>query len=102
MHMKYKLALAFLLSLFFANTGAAETLKGGYYACLSKDYLNEISTAKGDHLAYLKKVGCIAPRAGTSVHDLGGDGFAVHKIRVVIDGLPPVIMWTPFENIIRD
>ena len=83
------------------NVAEAARLKGGYYACISKAYLSEINTAKGSHKEWLLNEGCIVTRGGVEVHDLGFDGFAVKKVRVVLEGIGPVILWTPFENVER-
>lgn len=79
----------------------AAQLRGGYYACISKDLLHEINTASDSQKEWLLRNGCVVTRSGIEVHDLGFDGFAIKKIRVILQGAGPVILWTPMENVQR-
>ena len=99
-----KFSTAMLLSLAAATSAYAETLKGGYGACLSEDLFDQFISAavKKDEraLQYLLENGCIGTKAGIQVSVLDRTWTGKAKVRAYV-GDNAVILWTNIENIYR-
>jgi len=93
-----------LILLALASTTAnAASIKGGYWACVSKDLFNQITaaTVKGDVPAvkYLIKNGCFGPKAGIPISILD-TSWGTAKVRAYV-GNQAIVLWTNTENINR-
>ena len=99
-----KFSTAMLLSLAAATSAYAETLKGGYGACLSEDLSDQFISAavKKDEraLQYLLENACIVTKAGIQVSVLDRTWTGKAKVRAYV-GDNAVILWTHIENIYR-
>jgi len=82
----------------------ADSLKGGYGACITEDLFDQFTTAavKKDERAfqYLQKNGCFITKAGIeiSILDVGWTGTT--KVRAYV-GDATIVLWTNTENINR-
>ena len=80
----------------------ADTLKGGYGACLQKDLFDQLITASinKDERAfeYLLKNGCIITKAGIPITVIDRSWSGTAKIRAYV-GNQAFILWTNNENI---
>lgn len=101
--MKYIFA-AVLVPLFVSTSACAETLKGGYGACVSEDLFDQFtsSMAKKDERAfqYLIKNGCFITKAGVNVSVIDRGWTGVAKVRAYA-GDKALVLWTNVENIQR-
>jgi len=83
----------------------AETLKGGYWGCLSEELFDQISTAAVRKdltgIEYLLKHGCFVLKAGLKVSVLDTTWTGTAKLRVYV-GDSAIVIWTVTENIVRD
>jgi len=99
-----RLTTAILLSLAASTSVYAESLKGGYGACLSEDLFDQFTSAavKKDERAfqYLLKNGCIITKAGIQVSVLDRTWTGTAKVRAYV-GDSAVVLWTNIENIQR-
>lgn len=99
-----RFATAILLLLAASTSSYAETLKGGYGACLSDDLFEQFISAsvKKDERAfqYLLKNGCIITKAGIQVSVLDRTWTGTAKVRAYV-GDSAVVLWTNTENIQR-
>lgn len=82
----------------------ADSLKGGYPACLSEDLYGQFGMAVANKdnnaLQYLMKHGCVAStKAGLKVSVLHTTWTGLVNVRIY-DRDDVFEMWTPFENII--
>ena len=93
-----------LLALAITVPATAETTKGGYPACLTKDLFDQITSAlvKKDERAfeYLMKNGCLILKAGIQISVLDRTWTGTAKIRAYV-GDDAVVLWTNVENIAR-
>lgn len=80
----------------------ADTLVGEYEACISKELLDELTTAivREDKFAWnhLMKNGCIVTQEGVRITVLDTTWTGEAKVRAYI-GNDSVILWTYKENI---
>lgn len=85
-----------------SNTAQAESLKGGYGACVSKDLFDQFTSAtvKKDERAfqYLLKNGCVITKAGIPVSVLDRTWTGTVKVRAYV-GDSALVLWTYMENI---
>ena len=103
--MKMKLGVV-TMSVLLLNPvfAAAETLKGGYGACVSEELFNQLTQTivrkdeKG--MEYLLKNGCVITKAGISVSILDTTWTGMTKVRAYV-GDKALILWTNTENIQR-
>ena len=97
-----KIAAAILLSLASIISAHAETLKGGYGACLSEYLFDQFTSAavKKDERAfqYLLKNGCIITKAGIQVSVLDRTWTGTAKVLAYV-GDSTVVLWTNIESI---
>lgn len=97
-----KLAFSLLSLIALTSVAHAETLKGGYGACLSEELFDQFISAsvKKDEQAfqYLLKNGCIITKAGINVSVLDRTWTGTSKIRAYV-GNNAVVLWTNNENI---
>ncbi len=93
------IALFFLALVFPA---AAETTKGGFPACLTKDlfeqYTSALTQKDYDTIGYLMENGCLIPKAGIRILVLDRRSSGKAKIRAYV-GNDAVVLWTNVENI---
>ena len=96
------------MSLFFiASASFADSLKGGYAACLNEESFDGITTAiaKNDKRGtqyYLDAGFCIIPKAGLPISILDTSFFTgTVKVRVYL-GKKTFDLWTVLENVVRD
>ena len=100
--MSYKQLLPLFISICFTAFVQAETFKGGYAACLSEDFFDQLTRAAinkdQNAINYLSENGCVGTKAGIpiTVLDRSWDGKA--KVRAYIGG-KTYILWTVSENI---
>lgn len=91
-----------LFSLALVVPAAAETTKGGYPACLTKDLFEQYTSAmiKKDYdtIGYLMENGCLIPKAGIRILVLDRRSSGEAKIRAYV-GNDAVVLWTNVENI---
>lgn len=89
----------------FCGTVYADSLKGGYGACISEDLFDQLTTAgvKQDKRAwdYLMNNGCIVPKAGIPISVLDATWTGTAKVRAYL-GDQAIILWTNTENIQRN
>ncbi|QUN06363.1 hypothetical protein KDN34_02540 [Shewanella yunxiaonensis] len=82
----------------------AETLKGGYGACLTEELFDQLSQAavKKDEQGwqYLLNNGCIITKSGIQVSVLDTTWTGKAKVRAYV-GDQAVVLWTNVENIQR-
>lgn len=83
----------------------ADTLRGGYPACLTKELYNQFMNAYMDQnepeLEYLLRSGCGFPQSGLKVALLDYSMLdAKAKVRIFI-GDKAVVMWTHYKNVNR-
>ena len=99
--MKKILIILFFLVLTI-STVHAETLGGGYTACITKGLFDEWVTAlvKNDKRAmnYLLKNGCIITKAGIPISVLDRKWSGKVKVRAYVKD-QAIILWTYQENI---
>lgn len=98
-----KMALFSLGLMVFVTVGTyAESLKGGYGACLTEDLFDQLTSAavKKDERAwdYLLKNGCIITKAGIPVSVLDTTWTGRVKVRAYV-GDQAIVLWTNIENI---
>jgi len=87
----------------FIETAQAESLKGGYPACMSEELLTEFSVAYGENeraTQYLLNNGCAFPRAGIKVSVLEVSWTGKIKVRAYTSN-GAIILWTYTENLQR-
>lgn len=93
--------LLFLFVL-LATSAEAESLKGGYPACLTENLFDQAITAlnKNDERAwqYLLENGCIVTKGGIPVSVLDRTWTGKVKVRAYV-GDDAVILWTNMENV---
>jgi len=94
--------LIIALSMAMSLSAHAETLKGGYGACVSADLFDQFISAsvKNDVRAfnYLFKNGCLITRGGINVSVLDNTWTGVAKVRAY-SGDVSIVLWTNTENI---
>lgn len=106
LYMIIKTILVLLLGVIFSSAGLADSLKGGYAACLTKEAFDNITTAivKNDHRGtkyYLDAGLCVIPKAGLPISILDTSFFTgTAKVRVYL-GKKSFDLWTVMENIVR-
>lgn len=80
----------------------AETLKGGYVACMSSNSFDEYVSALVDNdnraMNYLMKTSCVMTKAGIEVTVLKRSWSGTAKIRIYSNSRSAVL-WTFTENI---
>lgn len=98
-----KIGIGLFLAITVSTSVVADSLKGGYGACISEDLFDQFSSAavKKDERAfqYLLKNGCIITKAGIQVSVLD-TSWGKAKIRAYV-GDNAVVLWTNTENIQR-
>lgn len=99
--MKRPLALAILVAaLPFA--AHAESLKGGYAACLTEDLFDQMISAAVDKdetaMRFLLRNGCILTKSGIHVSVLDTTWTGKAKVRAYV-GDDAVVLWTNIENV---
>ncbi len=100
-----KILFLVLLSAFTINGIAyADSLKGGYGACVSEDLFDQFmgASVKSDKIAmkYLLKHGCIITKPGIHVSLLDVTWTGTAKVRAYA-GNDAIVLWTNIENINR-
>jgi hypothetical protein len=99
--MKYITAILLSLSMTSASVDA-ETLKGGFGACISEDLFDQFVSAavKKDErgLQYLLQNGCIITKAGIEVSVLDTTWSGKAKVRAYV-GNSAMVLWTNIENV---
>lgn len=96
--------MVFVVSLLmFSFAAKAETLKGGYWACVSEDFFDQVTMAEidGDKAAlnYLSQNGCVITKSGIQITVLDRS-WGTAKVRAYV-GDTAVVLWTNTENIQR-
>lgn len=96
----------FVIMCFFGGQLYADTLAGGFPACLKKKSYDQFIRAYMDknkpELEYLLKNGCGFPDSGLKVAVLDYSVWDANaKVRIFI-GDQAVVMWTHYKNIRRD
>jgi len=98
------LAKCLLLSLFLTSSAYAETLVGGYPACLTEDLLGEYIRAerKGDTqgMLYLLNNGCIITATGIRASIIKTTWSGKVKVRAY-NGNRSMVLWTIANNVRR-
>lgn len=88
----------------FAATAQADTLVGGYGACLSNSLYSQLRSAVArrdeDAFKYLMSHGCIKTKSGIKVSVLGSPKMGTTKVRAYVDG-GSVVVYTSTSNISR-
>jgi len=83
----------------------ADSLKGGYGACISEELFDQLTTAavKKDERAwnYLMNNGCLIPKAGIPITILDTTWTGTAKVRAYV-GDQAIILWTNTENVQRN
>jgi len=91
-----------LFSLALVVPAAAETTKGGYPACLTKDlfeqYTRSMIERDYDTIGHLMKNGCVIPEAGIRILVLDRRPGGIAKIRAYV-GEDAAVLWTNVENV---
>ena len=99
-----KVIFLLVLLLVFNITAHAETLKGGYAACVSEDLWDQFGTAaaKNDErgMKCLLGKGCIITKAGIEISVLDRTWTGTMKVRAYV-GDEAIILWTNTENLKR-
>ena len=101
--MKRILCAALLLT--FTTIVKADTLKGGYWGCVSEDLFDQVMKAQHSNpvdkagLNYLSQNGCFITKSGIQVSVLDRS-WGKAKVRAYA-GDSAVILWTNTENIQR-
>ncbi len=98
-----KISIIFIFLIMASANIRAETLKGGYGACISEDLFDQLTSAMvsndNNELNYLLENGCIVTKPGINVTVLDISLLSgVSKVRAHI-GNNAVILWTNSENI---
>lgn len=97
-----KIVITLSLLILTSTSVQADSLKGGYGACISKDLFKQFISAavEKDERAfqYLLKNGCIVTRAGTEISILSVSLLGTAKVRAYV-GDTAIILWTNTENI---
>lgn len=95
--------LLILALLAIASTANAGTTLGGYPACVTEDYYDQMldAVAKNDHpaMSHLLDVGCIVVKPGLTVTVLETDWTGTARIRVYFGAGESVEMWISTEGI---
>ncbi|MCK4891548.1 MAG: hypothetical protein KAS78_02660 [Candidatus Pacebacteria bacterium] len=85
-------------------TTVADSLKGGYPACVTEELYKQIQKAaivnNEKEWQYLLKNGCFALPAGMEITVLERDWEGVAKVRVFA-GDEAIVLWTSSKNILR-
>ena len=96
------LAISFVSLL--SGIANADSIKGGYGACVSEDLFDQLTTAavKKDQRAldYLLKNGCVITKAGIPISILE-ISWGTAKVRAYV-GDTAIILWTNTENVVKD
>jgi hypothetical protein len=94
----------FLFLVLAASPCAAETTKGGYYACTSEDAFKEIVQAavrKDERgVQYLLENGCIITKQGIQISVIDRS-WGTAKVRAYAPSGQAIMLWTNTENIQR-
>jgi len=93
---KLLLVLIFALS-FVPLTASADSLNGKYVACITEALFNEIQQAAANRdktqWIYLRKHGCIMPKAGLKASVMSRTWTGTVKVRVYLKDTS-VVLWT--------
>lgn len=91
-----------LLAAFVAANANAESLKGGYPACVSESLFDQMVTAINQNderaLQYLLDNGCIMTKSGIEVSILDRTWSGKVKVRAYV-GNSAAVLWTYMENV---
>jgi hypothetical protein len=98
-----KIIMTLLFLIIFQTVVVAETLKGGYPACVSEELWVELvraSTTKDKHAQdYLFQNGCITTKGGFPITILERGYKKSIKVRVYLDDGDAIILWTHMNNV---